>query len=56
MAFFPQNAARPIRRRAGKILPALTRWTESGLGGHVAAMEQLKLYVGDVRTFARTLR
>ncbi len=32
-----------------------TRWTEFGRGGHFAAMEQLKLHVNDVRTFARTL-
>jgi hypothetical protein len=55
VAFFSQDAARPVGGRAGEILPALTRWTEFGRGGHFAAMEQLKLCVNDVRMFARTL-
>jgi microsomal epoxide hydrolase len=56
VAFFPQDAARPIRRRPGKILPTLTHWTEFGRGGHFAVIEQLELYVNDMRTFVRTLR
>jgi hypothetical protein len=53
VAFFPEDAARPVRRRAGKILPTLTHWTEFDRGGHFAAMEQPKLCVSDVRMFAR---
>jgi epoxide hydrolase len=37
------------------ILPTLTRWTEFEQGGHFAAMEQPKLFVNDVRAFARSL-
>jgi microsomal epoxide hydrolase len=55
-AIFPRDAARPIRRWAEKILPTLTQWTEFDQGGHFAAMEQPKLLVGDIRTFARSLR
>ena len=54
VAVFPKDAARPIRRWAEKILPTLTQWTEFDRGGHFAAMEQPKLCVSDVRTFART--
>jgi microsomal epoxide hydrolase len=36
-------------------LPTLTHWTEFDRGGHFAAMEQPKLFVNDVRTFARSL-
>ena len=49
-------AARPVRRRPGKILPTLTHWTEFDRGGHFAAMEQPKLCVSDVRMFVRVLR
>jgi epoxide hydrolase len=56
VAVFPKDAVRPIRGWAEKILPTLTHWTEFDRGGHFAAMEQPGLFVGDVRTFARTLR
>jgi len=55
-AVFPKDVARPIRRWAENIFPSLTRWTEFDRGGHFAAMEQPKLFVNDVRAFARTLR
>ena len=34
----------------------ITRWTEMPRGGHFAAMEEPKLLLDDLRTFARTLR
>ena len=55
VAVFPKDASRPIRRWAEPILPTLTRWTEFEQGGHFAAMEQPKLFVNDVRAFARSL-
>jgi microsomal epoxide hydrolase len=56
VASFPKDAVRAIRPWAEKILPTLTHWTEFDKGGHFAALEQPELFVGDVRTFARTLR
>jgi microsomal epoxide hydrolase len=56
VAVFPQDAVRPIRRWAQPLLPTLAHWTEFDRGGHFAAMEQPEQFVGDVRTFARTLR
>jgi epoxide hydrolase len=56
VASFPKDAVRAIRPWAEKILPTLTHWTEFDKGGHFAALEQPDLYVGDVRTFARSLR
>jgi microsomal epoxide hydrolase len=55
VAVFPKDASRPIRPWAEMILPTLTRWTEFEQGGHFAAMEQPKLFVNDVRAFARSL-
>ncbi len=56
VASFPRDAVRAIRPWAEKILPTLTHWTEFDKGGHFAALEQPDLFVGDVRTFARSLR
>jgi pimeloyl-ACP methyl ester carboxylesterase len=56
VALFPKDAVRAIRPWAEKILPTLTHWTEFDRGGHFAALEQPALFVGDVRTFARSLR
>jgi epoxide hydrolase len=56
VASFPKDAVRAIRPWAEKILPTLTHWTEFDQGGHFAALEQPELFVGDVRTFARSLR
>jgi pimeloyl-ACP methyl ester carboxylesterase len=56
VAVFPHDATRPIRTFAEKALPTLTQWTEHPDGGHFAALEQPELLVGDIRTFARTLR
>jgi epoxide hydrolase len=56
VASFPKDAVRAIRPWAEKILPTLTHWTEFDKGGHFAALEQPELFVGDVRTFARSLR
>jgi microsomal epoxide hydrolase len=55
VAFFPKDAARPIRSWAEMVLPTLTHWTEFDQGGHFAALEQPELFVGDVRKFARSL-
>ncbi|MDX2918406.1 MULTISPECIES: epoxide hydrolase family protein [Streptomyces] len=56
VAVFPDDATRPIRSFAERILPTLTRWTEFDRGGHFAAMEQPQLLVEDVRAFTRPLR
>jgi microsomal epoxide hydrolase len=56
VASFPKDAVRAIRPWAEKILPTLTHYTEFDKGGHFAALEQPELFVGDVRTFATTLR
>lgn len=56
VAVFPADAVRPLRRWADAILPTLAHWSEFDRGGHFAALEQPELFVGDVRTFARTLR
>jgi len=56
VAVFPKDAVRPVRRLAEKLLPTLTRWTEFDHGGHFAALAYPDLLVGDVRTFARSLR
>ncbi len=55
VAFFPKDAARPIRSWAEMVLPTLSHWTEFDQGGHFAALEQPELFVGDVRKFARSL-
>lgn len=55
VASFPQDAVRPVRRFAEQIMPTLTHWTEFDRGGHFPALEQPKLLVGDIRTFARSL-
>jgi len=34
----------------------IKQWTKMPRGGHFAAMEQPKLLINDIRTFARTLR
>lgn len=56
VANFPRDAVRPVRKFAEPLLPTLTHWTEYDRGGHFAAMEQPQLFVGDVRTFVRSLR
>jgi epoxide hydrolase len=55
VASFPQDAVRPVRRFAEQIMPTLTHWTEFDRGGHFPALEQPKLLVDDIRTFARSL-
>ncbi|HZB49419.1 MAG TPA: epoxide hydrolase [Mycobacteriales bacterium] len=56
VAVFPQDAVRPIRKWADGLLPTLSHWTEFDTGGHFAALEEPELFVGDVRTFFRTVR
>ncbi|MFF4378188.1 epoxide hydrolase family protein [Kitasatospora sp. NPDC001547] len=56
VAVFPEDAVRPIRRWAERILPTLAHWSEFERGGHFAALEEPGLFVGDVRTFARRVR
>ncbi|GAA3002479.1 epoxide hydrolase family protein [Kitasatospora sp. NPDC006786] len=56
VAVFPQDAVRPIRRWAERILPTLAHWSEFERGGHFAALEEPELFVGDVRAFARRVR
>jgi len=34
----------------------LIHWSDMGAGGHFGAFEQPKLYVNEMRTFARKLR
>ncbi|MFB7122056.1 epoxide hydrolase family protein [Kitasatospora sp. NPDC056273] len=56
VAVFPEDAVRPIRRWAERILPTLAHWSEFDRGGHFAALEQPGLFVDDVREFARRVR
>jgi pimeloyl-ACP methyl ester carboxylesterase len=56
IAVFPQDAALPLRRFADRVLPTISHWSEFDRGGHFAALEEPDLYVGDVRTFARSLK
>ncbi|MFD1832779.1 epoxide hydrolase family protein [Streptomyces desertarenae] len=56
VAVFPNDASRPVRSLAERILPSLTHWSEFKSGGHFAAMEEPDLLVGDVREFTRRLR
>jgi microsomal epoxide hydrolase len=56
VAVFPQDLALPIRRLAEPGYPNIVHWSEFDRGGHFPAMEQPELFVGDLRTFARTLR
>lgn len=55
VAVFPQDAVRPVRRFAERILPTLRHWSEFERGGHFAALEQPELLSGDIREFFRTL-
>ncbi|TDC40448.1 epoxide hydrolase [Micromonospora sp. 15K316] len=56
VAVFPQDCIVPIRRLADRDFPTITHWTEFDRGGHFPAMEVPELFVGDVRTFFRSLR
>jgi microsomal epoxide hydrolase len=56
VAVFPEDAALPIRRWAGPLLPTLSHWSEFDRGGHFAALEQPGLLVDDVRAFVRSHR
>jgi microsomal epoxide hydrolase len=56
VAVFPHDIFLPIRRFAERDNPAITHWTEFDRGGHFAAMEQPGLFVGDIRTFRRSLK
>jgi hypothetical protein len=40
---------------AGRHEVGKPHWSEFDRGGHFAAMEQPELYVGDLRTFVRSL-
>jgi microsomal epoxide hydrolase len=55
-ALFPAELlAWPPRSYAERIYN-IKQWTKMPRGGHFAAMEQPKLLINDIRTFARTLR
>lgn len=56
VAVFPEDAARPIRRLAEKLLPTLSHWTEFDHGGHFAALANPGALVDDIRAFARSVR
>jgi epoxide hydrolase len=56
VAVFPHDILLPIRRFADRGFPKIVHWTEFDRGGHFAAMEEPELFVGDLRTFARTLK
>ena len=56
VAVFPHDIFLPVRRLAERDLPTITHWTEFDVGGHFAAMEQPRLFVGDVRAFFAGLR
>jgi pimeloyl-ACP methyl ester carboxylesterase len=50
------DVVHPVRRFAEGILPTLSHWREYDHGGHFLALEQPRLFVGDVREFFRTVR
>jgi pimeloyl-ACP methyl ester carboxylesterase len=56
VAVFPYDMVLPIRRFADRDIPTITHWTEFDRGGHFAALEQPESFVGDVRTFFRSVR
>jgi pimeloyl-ACP methyl ester carboxylesterase len=53
---FPKELVQPPRRWIERIFPTLTYWNELPRGGHFAASEQPKLFVGEIRSFFRLLR
>ncbi len=56
VAVFAEDVVLPLRRFADGVLPTITHWSEFEQGGHWPALEVPDLYVGDVRTFARSLK
>ena len=55
-ALFPKELLSWPPRSYAERVYNITRWTEMPRGGHFAAMEEPKLLLDDLRTFARTLR
>jgi pimeloyl-ACP methyl ester carboxylesterase len=55
VAVFPKEISLPPRRWVEREFN-VTQWTVLPRGGHFAAFEEPKLFVADVRKFARTLR
>ena len=55
-SIFPKEISRPSRRWAEPRFPDLRHWNELDKGGHFAAFEQPEVFVGEVRTFFRTVR
>jgi epoxide hydrolase len=56
VAVFPKEIVPPVRRWMEQSYTNIRHWSEMPKGGHFAAFEQPELFVGDVRTFFRTLR
>jgi microsomal epoxide hydrolase len=55
-AVFPAEMLRWPPRSYAERIYNITHWTEMPCGGHFAAMEEPGMLMGDIRTFARTLR
>jgi epoxide hydrolase len=56
VAVFPKEIVTPVRRWMEGRYTDIRHWNEMPRGGHFAAFEQPELFVGDVRTYFRTLR
>ena len=56
VASFAHDTNLPVRSIAEARFPNLIQWSEFDEGGHFPAIEVPDLFVGDVRSFARTLR
>jgi pimeloyl-ACP methyl ester carboxylesterase len=55
VAVFPKEIVTPVRRWMEARYTDIRHWNEMPKGGHFAAFEQPELFVGDVRTYFRTL-
>jgi pimeloyl-ACP methyl ester carboxylesterase len=56
VAVFPKEIVTPVRSWMAPRYRNIRHWSEMPRGGHFAAFEQPELFVGEVRTFFRTLR
>jgi microsomal epoxide hydrolase len=56
VAIFPHDIFVGIRKFAERDNATITHWTEFESGGHFASLERPAEFVGDVRTFGRSLK
>lgn len=56
VAVFPREIVPPVRRWMESDFTDIRHWSKMSKGGHFAAFEQPEPFVGDVRTYFRTLR